>query len=260
MRMFPSNPGLMLLALLMAASMWAFQQEGRAEAVGFFDGVPVEYQGLPDEYVIAEGGVDSIRVWAVGPPDLVDEIQPEQLAVGIDLSAVETGTTAITLTPSQVPAPGRSHDHPGQARADRDRDRRPDQEVGPRALGDQGRSGARLPPEPGEHPAHAGRGRRRGGGARRSVGVGGADPVRRSRGSRRDLPAASLHRSQRSTDPLVDAGPGRALRGHRGGLDGEELRRPPHSSPGDLSRSAGGDRAPHGPDRRPGGRSPRSTS
>jgi hypothetical protein len=98
------NPGLKLLALVLATLLFAISRQPISEVR--LVGVQLEYRGLAQGLEISGGEVnETVSVRLRGPRDLVRNIMPNQVAVVADMSNKEPGDRVIQLKTRDVSAP-----------------------------------------------------------------------------------------------------------------------------------------------------------
>ena len=98
------NPGLKLLALLLATLLFAISRQPISDVR--LVGVQLEYRGLPQGLEISGGEVnETVSVRLRGPRDIVRNIMPNQIAVVADMSNKEPGDRVVQLKTRDVSAP-----------------------------------------------------------------------------------------------------------------------------------------------------------
>lgn len=98
------NPGLKLLALLLATLLFAISRQPISDVR--LVGVQLEYRGLAQGLEISGGEVnETVSVRLRGPRDIVRNIMPNQIAVIADMSNKEPGDRVIQLKTRDVSAP-----------------------------------------------------------------------------------------------------------------------------------------------------------
>jgi hypothetical protein len=111
------NAGLKLLSLLAAVGLWFFVNAGQRDAELSLQ-VPVELHNIPPNVMLVSPRVDFVDLVVRGPRTLLHRIQPDQLAMVLDLRGVRPGpavfrilsealdlprgVTVVRLTPSEV--------------------------------------------------------------------------------------------------------------------------------------------------------------
>jgi hypothetical protein len=98
------NPGLKLLALLLATLLFAISRQPISDVR--LVGVQLEYRGLAQGLEISGGEVnETVSVRLRGPRDIVRNIMPNQIAVVADMTNKESGDRVIQLKTRDVSAP-----------------------------------------------------------------------------------------------------------------------------------------------------------
>jgi len=98
------NPGLKLLAVLLATLLFAISRQPVSDVR--LVGVQLEYRGLAQGLEISGGEVnETVSVRLRGPRDVVRNIMPNQIAVVADMSNKEPGDRVIQLKTRDVSAP-----------------------------------------------------------------------------------------------------------------------------------------------------------
>jgi YbbR domain-containing protein len=97
-RIFGRDVGLRFLALALAVGLWIFVNAGERGSVEALD-VPVNYTGLPAGMVIVNRPPTQVKIEVTGPRTLLSLLDPERLALKIDLHAVATGQSDFKIDP-----------------------------------------------------------------------------------------------------------------------------------------------------------------
>ncbi len=100
------NFALKLLALASAVVLWLAVAREPASELAFT--VPIEFQHVPEDYVIAASSAPAAQVWIRGPRRVVRSVSAAELHVTVDLAAVRNlpGDHTFDLLPAQIKAPG----------------------------------------------------------------------------------------------------------------------------------------------------------
>ena len=97
------NKGLKLLALLIAATLFAVSRQPTREVL--LVGVPLEFRGLAPEMEIGSEVVQTVSVRLRGPQNVTRNLLPNQVTVLADLSNKEPGERVVQLKAGDVTRP-----------------------------------------------------------------------------------------------------------------------------------------------------------
>lgn len=97
------NWGLKLLSLAFAMLLWMFVVGEKRSEVSL--SVPLELTRVPQTMVIVSRVPESIRVRLNGPRTLLAAVNPQQLAVTLDLDGIQPGISAFEILPSRLSLP-----------------------------------------------------------------------------------------------------------------------------------------------------------
>lgn len=100
------NFALKLLALASAVVLWQAVAREPVSELAFT--VPIEFQHVPGDYVIAASSAPEAQVWIRGPRRVVRSVGAAELHVTVDLAPVHNlpGDHTVDLLPAQIKAPG----------------------------------------------------------------------------------------------------------------------------------------------------------
>jgi hypothetical protein len=94
---------LKLIALAISLFLWATYTAQPFEQVGY--NVPISYLNVPDGLAVGGSPPNNIRVVLRGRSGLLRRVMPNDLTIGVDLSAAPSGDLPIRLYPGMVDAP-----------------------------------------------------------------------------------------------------------------------------------------------------------
>lgn len=100
---FLENWGLKLLSLAFATLLWMFVVGEKRSEVSL--SLPLELNRVPENMVIVSRVPESIRVRINGPRTLIASVNPQQLAVRLDLEGIQPGISAFEILPSRLNLP-----------------------------------------------------------------------------------------------------------------------------------------------------------
>ncbi len=98
------NIGLKILSLVIAIGLWTFVNAGQRSAIESMQ-VPVTYHGLAQGLVIVNHPIDFVKIQVMGPRTLLSLLDPERLAVKLDLSSIGPGQASFKITPAMFDIP-----------------------------------------------------------------------------------------------------------------------------------------------------------
>jgi YbbR domain-containing protein len=97
------NIGLKIVSLLVGFSLWyAVAREQEAE---FALSIPIELRDLPEGLEVIDESVQQVEVRLRGPAELLRQLTPRDVNVGVELADAAPGERLAYLTPSDVSAP-----------------------------------------------------------------------------------------------------------------------------------------------------------
>jgi hypothetical protein len=94
---------LMAASLALAVGFWFFAVVHEEAEIGLL--VPLVYEGFPTRLVIDGAPLESIYVRLRGPRQAVDNIDPQQVRVRVDLAAARPGNNVVPLAAPMVVVP-----------------------------------------------------------------------------------------------------------------------------------------------------------
>lgn len=97
------SPGLMVLALVIAAFLWGVAH-GSASIEQPFD-IPVVLQGIPDDLVSTGLSTDAINIRVQGTRAALRNVEPQKLEYAIDVSGAKPGVADFEVVISRVELP-----------------------------------------------------------------------------------------------------------------------------------------------------------
>ncbi len=100
---FLESWGLKLLSLAFATLLWMFVVGEKRSEVSL--SLPLELSRVPANMVIVSRVPESIRVRINGPRTLLASVNPQQLAVSLDLEGIQPGMSAFEILPSRLNLP-----------------------------------------------------------------------------------------------------------------------------------------------------------
>jgi len=103
-RLLQRDTGLRVISLLVAVALWAFvnaSQRGAVESLR----VPISYRSLPPGYVIVNQHPDFASVEVTGPRTLLSLLDPDRMAVRLNLSGVTVGAATLRIGPEMFNVP-----------------------------------------------------------------------------------------------------------------------------------------------------------
>jgi YbbR domain-containing protein len=96
--------GLKLLSLLVAFALWFFVNAGERDTEAAFQ-VPLELRNIPAHLMLVSPRTDFIDLRVTGPRTLLSRIDPERLAMALDLGGVRPGPAVFRLRPEALELP-----------------------------------------------------------------------------------------------------------------------------------------------------------
>jgi YbbR domain-containing protein len=97
------NWGLKLVSLAFAILLWMFVVGEKRSEVSL--SVPLELTRVPQDMVIVSRVPEDIRIRLNGPRTLLATVNPQQIAVSLDLDGVQPGISAFEILPSRFNLP-----------------------------------------------------------------------------------------------------------------------------------------------------------
>lgn len=94
---------LMAASLALAVAFWLFVAVREEVEVGYL--VPLVFEGFPSKLVIDSAPLEAAYVRFSGARDVVEAIDPQQLRIRVDLSAVRAGNNILPLAGPMVVVP-----------------------------------------------------------------------------------------------------------------------------------------------------------
>ena len=94
---------LMGASLALAVAFWFFVVVQEKVEVGYL--VPLVYEGFPSRLVIDGAPLESVYVRLRGPRQSVENIDPQQVRVRVDLAAARAGNNVLPLAAPMVVVP-----------------------------------------------------------------------------------------------------------------------------------------------------------
>lgn len=90
-------------SLALAVGFWFFVAVREKVEVGYL--VPLVYEGFPSRLVIDGAPLESVYVRLRGPRQAVENIDPQQMRVRVDLAAARVGNNVVPLAAPMVVVP-----------------------------------------------------------------------------------------------------------------------------------------------------------
>jgi hypothetical protein len=103
LRRFARRLPLMAVSLALAAAFWFFVSVREKVEAGYL--VPLVFEGFPARLVIDSAPLEAAYVRLRGPRETVEGLDPQQLRIHIDLSAVRAGNNILPLAGPMVVVP-----------------------------------------------------------------------------------------------------------------------------------------------------------
>ncbi len=103
-RVASRNIGLRVISLIIAAGLWLFVNAGQRNAVETLD-VPIDYSKLPAGLVVVNSPPSFVKIEVTGPRTLLSLLDPERLAVKLNLSGIGSGEASFKISPGMFPMP-----------------------------------------------------------------------------------------------------------------------------------------------------------
>ncbi len=94
---------LLAASLVLAVAFWLFVAVREKVEVGYL--VPLAFEGFPSRLVIDSAPLEAAYVRLRGPRETVESLDPQQLRVRVDLSAVRAGNNILPLAGPMVVVP-----------------------------------------------------------------------------------------------------------------------------------------------------------
>ena len=94
---------LMAASLVLAVGFWFFAVVHEKVELGLL--VPLVYEGFPTRLVIDGAPLESVYVRLRGPREAVENIDPQQVRVRVDLAAARAGNNVLPLAAPMVVVP-----------------------------------------------------------------------------------------------------------------------------------------------------------
>jgi YbbR domain-containing protein len=98
------NMGLRSISVLLAVGLWIFVNAGQHGALVTLQ-VPISYGRLPPGYIIVNTHPDAVKIQVSGPRTLLSLIEPNRLALRLDLTGVGVGQASFKIGPDAFPVP-----------------------------------------------------------------------------------------------------------------------------------------------------------
>ncbi len=98
------NLPLRLLSLAIATGLWFFVNAGQRNAFDELN-IPINYRRLPAGLVIVNHPADFVKIQVNGPRTLLSLLNPERLAVRLDLSGIGSGQASYKINPTMFTVP-----------------------------------------------------------------------------------------------------------------------------------------------------------
>src|SRR5271167_164028 len=98
------NLPLRLLSLAIAAGLWMFVNTGQRNAFDELN-IPINYRRLPAGLVMVNHPADFVKIQVNGPRTLLSLLDPERLAVRLDLAGIGPGQASYKINPSMFNVP-----------------------------------------------------------------------------------------------------------------------------------------------------------
>jgi YbbR domain-containing protein len=98
------NMGLRFISVLLALGLWIFVNAGQKGSLVTLQ-VPIGYGRLPPGYIIVNPHPDFVKIQVSGPRTLLSLIEPNRLALRLDLTGVGVGQASFKIGPDAFPVP-----------------------------------------------------------------------------------------------------------------------------------------------------------
>jgi YbbR domain-containing protein len=98
------NMGLRFISVLLALGLWIFVNAGQHGSLLTLQ-VPISYGRLPPGYIIVNSHPDSVKIQVSGPRTLLSLIEPNRLALRLDLTGVGVGQASFKIGPDAFAVP-----------------------------------------------------------------------------------------------------------------------------------------------------------
>ena len=96
------NMGLRFISVLLAVGLWIFVNAGQKGSTTTLN-VPIGYGRLPPGYIIVNPHPDFVKIQVSGPRTLLSLIEPNRLALRLDLAGVGVGQASFKFGPDAFP-------------------------------------------------------------------------------------------------------------------------------------------------------------
>ena len=103
LRLLARRLPLMAASLALAVGFWLFAVVREEAEIGLL--VPLVYEGFPTRLVIDGAPLESVYVRLRGPRQAVENIDPQQVRVRVDLAAARAGNNVLPLAAPMVVVP-----------------------------------------------------------------------------------------------------------------------------------------------------------
>lgn len=103
-RLWVSNGGLRILALLLAVGLWIFVNTAEQRSVESLT-VPISYRSLPAEMVIMNHPPEFVKIEIAGPRNILSLVDPQRLTLRLDLAGVAFGQSEFKVYPAMFNMP-----------------------------------------------------------------------------------------------------------------------------------------------------------
>ena len=98
------NLGLRIISLGLAVGLWIFVNAGQHGATQSFN-VPISYRGLSNGFLITNPHPDFVKIQVSGPRGLLSLIEPNRIALKLDLGGVGIGQASFKVGPDSFNLP-----------------------------------------------------------------------------------------------------------------------------------------------------------
>jgi len=98
------NMGLRIISVALAIGLWVFVNAGQHESLKQFT-VPIVYRGLPAGFVIVNQHPELVTIQVSGPRTLLSLIDPNRIALRLDLAGVSIGQASFKIGPDAFAVP-----------------------------------------------------------------------------------------------------------------------------------------------------------
>jgi YbbR domain-containing protein len=108
MRLFPRNPGSLLLAIVLACLVWYINALDRRQRISERQlDAPVSLVNIPLDMMVTSEVPRSLTLRLRGPLSLLGSVEPSQIGVVIDLRGFSEGVHAVVVENANVVVPAR---------------------------------------------------------------------------------------------------------------------------------------------------------